>query len=137
MPVDRTKVKPVEAGSLKEGSFVIIDDEPCKVVEIEKSKTGKHGSAKVRIVGIGIFDGVKRTLVVPSDAQVEVPIVEKFTAQVISVSGDTIQLMDLRDYSTFELTMNEVEESLRGKIEPGMQVEVWDIAGRRRIMRAR
>ncbi len=137
MPVDRSKVKPVEAGSLKEGSFVVIDDEPCKVVEIEKSKTGKHGSAKVRIVGIGIFDGVKRTLVVPSDAQVEVPIVEKFTAQIISISGETIQLMDLRDYSTFELTVNEVDEGLRGKLEPGMQVEVWDIAGRRKIMRAR
>jgi len=137
MPIDRTKVKPVEAGSLKEGSFVIIDDEPCKVVEIEKSKTGKHGSAKVRIVGIGIFDGVKRTLVVPADAQVEVPVVEKFTAQIISISGETIQLMDLRDYSTFELTMNEVEEELKGKLEPGMQVEVWDIAGRRKKMRAR
>ena len=137
MPIDRTKVKPVEAGSLKEGSFVIIDDEPCKVVEIEKSKTGKHGSAKVRIVGIGIFDGVKRTLVVPADAQVEVPVVEEFTAQIISISGETIQLMDLRDYSTFELTMNEVEEELKGKLEPGMQVEVWDIAGRRKIMRAR
>ncbi len=137
MPVDRSKVKPVEAGSLKEGSYVVIDDEPCKIVEIEKSKTGKHGSAKVRIVGIGIFDGVKRTLVVPSDAQVEVPIVEKFTAQIISISGDTIQLMDLRDYSTFELTMNEVEEEIRGKLEPGMQVEVWDIGGRRKIMRTR
>lgn len=47
MSYDKGKVKPTEAGSLKEGSYVIIDGEPCKVVEIEKSKTGKHGSAKV------------------------------------------------------------------------------------------
>lgn len=131
------KVKPVEAGSLKEGSYVMIDGEPCKVVEIEKSKTGKHGSAKVRIVGIGIFDNVKRTLVVPSDAQVEMPIVEKFVAQVVAKTGDTVQLLDLRDYSTFEIPLSQVDEELKSKIEPGIEVEVWEIAGRRKIMRIR
>ncbi len=69
---------------MKEGSYIMIDGEPCKVVEVEKSKTGKHGSAKVRIVGIGVFDNVKRTLIVPADAQVEVPIIEKFVAQVVA-----------------------------------------------------
>ncbi len=137
MSYDKSKVKPAEAGSLKEGSFVIIDGEPCKVVEIEKSKTGKHGSAKVRIVGIGLFDSVKRTLVVPSDAQVEVPIVEKSVAQVISKTRDVVQLMDLRDYSTLEVPLSEVDEELRGKIEPGVEVEIWFISGRPKIMRIR
>ncbi len=129
--------KPAEAGSIKEGSYVMIDGEPCKVVEVEKSKTGKHGSAKVRIVGIGVFDNVKRTLVVPADAQVEIPIIEKFTAQVVAKTGDTWQLMDLRNYSTFEVTTNEVDESIRDKLEPGVEVEVWEIAGRRKVMRIR
>jgi len=66
--------KPVEAGSLKEGSFIIIDEVPCKIVSIEKSKTGKHGSAKARIVAIGLFDGVKRSIVVPADSKVDVPV---------------------------------------------------------------
>ncbi len=129
--------KPVEAGSLKEGSYVMIDNEPCRIVEVEKSKTGKHGSAKVRIVGIGIFDNVKRTLVVPSDTPVEVPIIEKFVAQVVSKSGDTVQLMDLRNYSTFEVTYDQIDETVKDKIEPGMEVEVWSIAGRFRVMRSR
>lgn len=115
----------------------MIDGAPCRVVEVEKSKTGKHGSAKARIVGIGIFDNVKRTIVVPTDAAVEVPVIEKFTAQVISVAGDTIQLMDLRNYQTFEIPGSYIEEEAKGKIEPGVQVEVWDIAGYRRIMRVR
>jgi len=59
--------KYVEAGELKEGSYVVIDGEPCRVVEIEKSKTGKHGSAKARIVAVGVFDGGKRTLSLPVD----------------------------------------------------------------------
>jgi translation initiation factor 5A len=129
--------KPAEAGSIKEGSYVMIDGEPCKVVEVEKSKTGKHGSAKVRIVGIGVFDNVKRTLIVPADAQVEIPIIEKFVAQVVAKVGDSWQLMDLRNYTTFEISPNQIEEDVRNKLEPGVEVEVWEIAGRRRIVRIR
>lgn len=129
--------KTVSAGDIKEGSYIMIDNVPCRVVEVEKSKTGKHGSAKARIVGIGVLDGVKRTIVVPTDAAVEVPVIEKFTAQVISVTGDNIQLMDLRNYQTFEIPSNYVEDEAKGKLESGVQVEVWDIAGYRKIMRVR
>lgn len=128
--------RPVEAGSIKTGSFIVIDGEPCRVVEVEKSKPGKHGSAKARIVGIGIFDGVKRTLIVPTSSRVEVPIVRKFNAQVISIMGDTIQLMSLEDYSTFEVPMPE-EEEIRDKITEGVEVEVWEIMGRYKIQRVR
>lgn len=128
--------RPAEAGSLKVGSFVVIDNEPCKIVQLDKSKPGKHGSAKVRIVGIGIFDGVKRTLVAPADARVEVPVVRKFTAQVIAKLPSTVQLMSLEDYSTFEVNMPE-EEDIRNRLEPGVEVEVWEIMGRKKIMRIR
>ena len=125
------------AGDIKEGSYIMIDNVPCRVVEVEKSKTGKHGSAKARIVGIGVIDGVKRTIVVPTDAAVEVPVIEKFTAQVISISGDSVQLMDLRNYQTFEIPSSYIEDEAKGKLEPGVQVEVWDVAGYRKIMRIR
>ncbi len=114
----------------------MIDGEPCKVVEIEKSKPGKHGSAKARIVGIGIFDKVKRTLIVPTSAKVEVPLVRKFNAQVIALLGDTVQLMSLEDYSTFEVPMPE-EEELKNKLVEGAEVEVWEIMGRYKIQRVR
>lgn len=132
----RLSTRPAEAGSLKVGAFVVIDDEPCKIVQLDKSKPGKHGSAKVRIVGIGIFDGVKRTLVAPADARVEVPVVRKFTAQVIAMLPNSVQLMSLEDYSTFEVSIPE-EEELKGKLEPGVEVEVWEIMGRKKIMRTR
>ena len=125
------------AGDIKEGSYIMIDNVPCRVVEVEKSKTGKHGSAKARIVGIGVIDGVKRTIVVPTDAAVEVPVIEKFTAQVISITGDSVQLMDLRNYQTFEIPSSYIEDEAKGKLEPGVQVEVWDVAGYRKIMRIR
>ncbi|MGB9786495.1 MAG: translation initiation factor IF-5A, partial [Infirmifilum uzonense] len=107
--------RPEEAGNIKVGSFVVIDGEPCRVVEVEKSKTGKHGSAKARIVGIGFFDGAKRSIVVPTDARVDVPIIRKFNAQVVSVTGDSLMLMSLDDYSTIEVPMP-TEEEIRSKI---------------------
>ena len=128
--------KPVDAGSIREGSFIIIDDVPCKVVEVEKSKPGKHGSAKARIVAIGIFDGVKRSIVTPVDAKVEVPIVEKKTAQVLAVTGDSVQLMDMETYETFELPLP-IEEEISSKLSPGVEVEYWNILDQRKIMRVK
>jgi len=126
--------KPVEAGSLKPGSFVVIDGEPCRVVEVEKSKPGKHGSAKARIVAIGLFDNVKRTLIAPTDTRVEVPVVSKKTAQIISDLGTMVQLMDLTTYEVYEV-QKPTEEDLRVALTPGTEVEVWEVMGRRKIMR--
>jgi len=127
----------VDAGSLKVGSYIVIDEAPCKVVEIEKSKTGKHGSAKARIVAIGLFDGVKRSIVVPVDQKVEQPVVEKKTAQVIALMPDAVQLMDLSSYEVFEVPKGEVEAELLNKLSTGTEVEVWEVMGRRKLMRVK
>lgn len=128
--------KPVEIGSLKEGSFVVIDGVPCRVVSMEKSKTGKHGSAKGRVVAVGIFDGIKRNIVAPADQRVDVPIVEKRAAQVISIMPDSVQLMDLESYETFEVKMPKDEE-IKAKLAPGAEVEYWDILNEKHIMRVK
>lgn len=125
--------KPVELGRLKPGSLIVIDNEPCKVVSIDKSKPGKHGSAKARVTAIGVFDGVKRSIVGPVDMMVDVPVINKRTAQVVSIS-DTVQLMDLETYEIFESILPEDEE-LKSKLEPGANVEYWEILGRRKIVR--
>jgi translation initiation factor 5A len=126
--------KPVEIGDLKEGSFVVIDNIPCRVVSMEKSKTGKHGSAKARVVAMGIFDGIKRNLLAPADQRVDVPIVEKRAAQVIAIMPDTIQLMDLATYETFEIVKPKKEEIV-SKLASGVEVEYWDILNEKHIVR--
>lgn len=128
--------RPEEAGAIKEGSYIIIDDVPCRVVEVEKSKTGKHGSAKVRIVGISLFDGSKHTLTLPAGSTVQVPIVEKKPAQVTAVLGDTVQLMDLTNYQTYEVLMP-ADNELKSKIAPGVEVEVWEVMNKRFIARTK
>jgi len=125
-----------ELGELREGSYIVIDGEPCKIVEMSKAKTGKHGSAKVHIVAIGMFTGSRKTLVAPSDQRVEVPIIEKRSAQVLAITGNTIQLMDLENYETFEVDMPE-DKNLASKLTPGSEVEYWVIMGRRKIIRVK
>lgn len=127
--------KPAELGSLKVGHNIVIDGEPCRIVELEKSKPGKHGAAKVRLVAIGIFDGVKRTMVGPADSRVEVPIIEKRSGQVVSI-GDTISLMDNETLEIVEVPLPD-DEKLMEKIEPGAVVEYWRIMGRSMIVHVR
>ena len=109
---------------LKPGHYVIIDDEPCKVLKISLSKPGKHGSTKARVDAIGIFDNRKRSLMKPADASVQVPIIEKKKAQVISVSGDFVQLMDLADYSTFDA---KIPDAMKGRLQSGAEIGYWKI----------
>jgi translation initiation factor 5A len=102
---------------IKVGRFLLIDRIPCKVVEIETSAPGKHGSAKMRVTAVGIFDGQKRTLLKPSDGDIEVPIINKKRAQVVSVSGGTAQLMDMETYETYDIKLPEEFKNLRSGIE--------------------
>ncbi|MEM0030267.1 MAG: hypothetical protein QW572_07715 [Candidatus Nitrosocaldus sp.] len=39
--------KPVDLGSVKEGSYIIIDGEPCRIVSYEKSKPGMQPCPRV------------------------------------------------------------------------------------------
>ncbi len=126
--------KPVDVGSLKVGQYLIIDGEPCRIVEFEKSKPGKHGSAKARIVGISAFTGQKKNLISPVDARTEVPLIDKRTGQIISVSGDVVQLMDMENYQTFETPMPDDAE-LKASLSAGAEVEYWSVLGRNMIVR--
>ncbi len=125
-----------ELGDLKEGSYVVIDGEPCRVVDVSKAKTGKHGSAKVHLVAIGLFTGSRKTVTGPSDQRIEIPIIDKRVAQIIAVLGDRVQLMDLESYETFEVDMPK-DENIASKLSPGTEVEYWSALGRRFIYRIR
>ena len=112
--------------NLKKGSLVIIDDVPCKVADISVTKSGKHGASKARVDGIGLFDGRRKSIVKPSDDTVDVPIITKKKAQVLALSGDKVQLMDLTDYSMFDL---DIPEELKGKLNSGEEVTYYEIVG--------
>jgi translation initiation factor 5A len=122
-----------EVRELKVGRYVLIDDEPCKIMSISTSKPGKHGEAKARIDAVGIFDEQKRSVVHPVKHKVGVPIIDKRSAQILALMGsDIVQLMDMETYETFEMP---IPEELKGQLEPGKEILYLQAMGKRKITR--
>ncbi len=126
--------KPERVGALKEGRYFVIDNEPCKIEKIQTSAPGKHGSAKSRIDARGVFDNKRRSIVKPVDAKIDVPIIDKKSGMITAIIGDTLQLMDMETYETFELP---VPEEVEGEIREGVNVEYWETMGRIKIVRVK
>jgi len=119
-----------EMRELKVNRYIVIDDEPCRIISIQTSKPGKHGEAKARLEAIGLFDGQKRSIVHPVTHKVRVPIIDKRKAQVLSIHENKAQLMDLETYDTFEL---EIPEEMRGTLRPGQETMYLETLGRRKL----
>ncbi|MDD3246824.1 MAG: translation initiation factor IF-5A [Methanosarcina sp.] len=117
----------VEVKELKEGKYMIVDDEACVIKSITKSKPGKHGSAKARIETIGLFDGQKRSYIGSVANKVYIPIVERKNAQVISIVGEIAQLMDMGDFSTFEIL---IPEEYKEKVKEGEEISYITALGK-------
>jgi translation initiation factor 5A len=118
------EIKFASAVSMKKGSYIVIDGVACRVVDTQTSRPGKHGHAKVRIVAVGLLDGKKREGVFPGHDNVDVPVIAKKVAQVLSISGDTANVMDSATYETFDL---KIPEELKGEVKEGGSVLYWVI----------
>jgi translation initiation factor 5A len=118
------EVKKASAGSMKPGSYMIMDGVASRVVDIQISRPGKHGHAKARITAVGLLDGKKRVEVMPGHDHVDVPIIGKKTAQVLSISGDTANLMDSETYETFDL---KIPSELKDQVVEGSFILYWQI----------
>lgn len=111
-------------GSLQKGNYVVIDGAACTVTDVKVSRPGKHGHAKVNLMAVGMLDGKKRNLVMPGHDNIEVPIIGKKNAQVLSVHGDTANVMDSETYETFDL---KIPEELKGELKESQTVVYWTI----------
>jgi len=123
-----------EVGKLKEGRFIVVDGEPCRIVGFTTSAPGKHGHAKAKVDVVGLFDNQKRTILKPTSAKIEVPIIERGNAQVLAITANNAQLMDLSTYETFELP---IPMNLRGEMKEGVDVEYMQALSRRKIERVK
>ena len=124
MPREQKQVR-----ELQEGSYVMMDDAPCEINAYSTAKPGKHGSAKARIEGKGVFDDRKRSLSQPVDAKVWVPIIRRKQGQVVSMDGDEVQVMDLDSYDTFTMIAPEDES-----FTPDDNIEFLEYEGQRKVV---
>ncbi len=118
-----------EVRDLQEGGYVMIDDAACKINAYSTAKPGKHGSAKARIEARGVFDNKKRSLSQPVDAKIWVPIIERKQGQVVSVSGDDMQVMDLETYETITMRIPDDVD-----VDPDDNIDYLEMDGQRKIV---
>ncbi|MEN9626444.1 MAG: hypothetical protein RL557_772 [archaeon] len=125
-------LKLINAAEARPGSIVNVDGVACTVRSNDISKTGKHGHAKCRIEAISVIDGKKKVFVAGGHERLEVPLITKHRAQILSFNGENASVMDLESYETMEL---KVYEELKGQLKEEEQVEYWDIEGNKLIKR--
>ena len=128
------EVKVMQAGDLRVGSYIILDNVACTVRDIQTSKTGKHGSSKCRVEAVSIVGGNKKIHLCPSSDNVQVPIIEKKNAQVLSVHETNATVMDNDSFETFDLN---IPEEFTATVKEGVQVQYWIIMDQRLIVQVK
>jgi translation initiation factor 5A len=118
----------MEASDLSNGSYVMIDDEPCEVRSVSMSSPGKHGSAKAKIKARGVFDEKDRHITKPGDSMMMSPDIEKKEGQIVSIDGGIAQVMDMDTYETGEMQMPDDLD-----VSENDTIEYWVISDRKLV----
>ncbi|MBU0959589.1 MAG: translation initiation factor IF-5A [Nanoarchaeota archaeon] len=125
-------LKIINATEAKVGTNILLEGVPYTVRKMDISKTGKHGHAKCRVEAVGILSDNKKVFVVPGHERIEVPLVNKNKAQVLSISEGVASVMDLENFETLEIMC---PEELKSGLAENDNVEYWDIEGAKIIKR--
>ena len=92
---------PLVASTLRKHGYVMFKNRPCKIVNLTKSKTGKHGHAKIHLLGLDLFTGKQYEDIVHSTENMEAPkltqtdfIVVDIVDGYLSLTGDAGEIRD-------------------------------------------
>jgi len=121
---------PVQCSALRKNGYVLLKGRPCKIVEMTTSKTGKHGHAKVHLVGLDIFTGKKLEDISPSTHNMDVPNVNRTEYQILNIDDGFLSLMT-SDGSTKDdvrVPEGELGEKLQGEFDEGKELLVTIIS---------
>lgn len=107
---------PIQCSALRKNGYCMMKGHPCKIVDMSTSKTGKHGHAKVSMVGIDIFDQKKYEDMSPSTHNMEVPNVKRTEYSLVDITDEGfLSLMD---------DIGDIRDDLHCKHDPNLLEEI-------------
>ncbi|TMS08955.1 Traf2 and NCK-interacting protein kinase, partial [Larimichthys crocea] len=121
---------PMQCSALRKNGYVVLKGHPCKIVEMSTSKTGKHGHAKVNLVGIDIFTNKKHEDMCPSTHNMDVPSIKRIDYQLLNINENYMTLMsdngDIRE--DLRVPDSDVGREIEAKFEAGDEFMVTVIS---------
>ena len=89
---EEARLDSVLGNELRLGKYCMLQGVPCKIRALHRSAPGKHGHAKLRTVGMGIFDGKRRETIYSAHDKVPVPVVETLAHVPCRVGAQGLEL---------------------------------------------
>ncbi|XP_068194581.1 eukaryotic translation initiation factor 5A-1-like [Antennarius striatus] len=110
---------PKQCSALRKNEYVMLRNRPCKIVEMSTSKTGKHGHAKVHLIGMCIFTNKRYEDICPSTHNMEVPNVKRTDYQCIGVEDGYVNLLsdDGTQKDDLKLPENDLGQDIKTRCE--------------------
>jgi translation initiation factor 5A len=123
MASDDENVSFKKASALRKADVVLLkNNNPCKIVEMSTSKTGKHGAAKVHLVGLDIFTGKKHEALCGSTDDVTMPDLDKVDMLLKEIKPDGTLVATDRSGETFadiKVPAGQLSDNLKKAHEAG------------------
>ncbi|ELU12624.1 hypothetical protein CAPTEDRAFT_185568 [Capitella teleta] len=100
---------PQKCSSLRKSGFALLNQNPCKIIEMNTSAPGKHGHAKIHLVGLNIFSEKKVDDICVSTHNMQVPIVKRQEYEVLGMDHDGYcTLMDINGHLRSDLKLTNI-----------------------------
>ncbi|XP_061103804.1 eukaryotic translation initiation factor 5A-1-like [Conger conger] len=117
---------PTQCSGLRKNGHVVLKGRACKIVEMSTSKTGKHGHAKVHMIGIDIFTGKKYEDICPSTHNMDVPNIKRNDYNLLNINDGYLALYmpDGQVREDLKLPEGELGCEINSRFEKGEDLSV-------------
>ena len=124
-------IKTSTASELERGNYFLINSEPVRVLRKEVIVVGTHSHSKLKFYIQGLREKGERTVTFQHSDRVEKIEIMRKQGQIISKSGNKVQLMDAVSYETFD---SNLPQELSDDINEGDNVTFVELNGKVEIL---